>query len=442
MAFARAAEPAVTLRVGAAQADITPEPAVLNWVTGKPYGTVTDPIALHALVLDDGTSKAVLIRWDLVDVSESARDEVRRVVSGALAMPAGNIMINASHNHSAPWAPAWRGGYRGNESDTWWAVRYMPSQNEFPPFKRWMEKLLVAAEKAARDAAAAARTATPTIGRVAVYEYVWNRRPRAPAWGLAEVKRPAPIQYNHPDWAPEVLQGGASFGPLDRTLATVSFVGADGKNVASLFHVACHAVSIYPSNPALDSDWPGPASRAIAGALGGEALFLQGCTGDINPWRRGAAAVAEMAAGFAKKAQLAQRYGVKLTTGPLHVGRRTIALPLMPEAKKRIGADTVDAEVQAITCGPLAIVALPGEPMTELALAIREKSPFPQTLVLGYSNGNGVHYVGMPGEKARGGYEAGVAGAGTDECGAILVDTAVAILRDVASTAGIPSAGK
>ena len=69
--------------------------------------------------------------------------------------------------------------------------------------------------------------------------------------------------------------------------------------------------------------------------------------------------------------------------------------------------------------------------MTELGMAIRERSPFPQTLVLGYSNGGGVHYVGMPGEKARGGYEAGVAGAGTDECGTLLVDAASQLLRDV-----------
>ncbi len=69
--------------------------------------------------------------------------------------------------------------------------------------------------------------------------------------------------------------------------------------------------------------------------------------------------------------------------------------------------------------------------MTELGMAIRERSPFPQTLVLGYSNGNGVHYVGMPGEKARGGYEAGVAGAGTDECGTLLIEAAGKVLREL-----------
>ena len=114
---------------------------------------------------------------------------------------------------------------------------------------------------------------------------------------------------------------------------------------------------------------------------------------------------------------------------PLHVGRATVNLPLTPAGQERLGTREVAAEIQAIACGPLAIVGLPGEPMTELGMAIRERSPFPQTIVLGYSNGNGVHYVGMPGEKARGGYEAGVAGAGTDECGRLIVETANGVLR-------------
>lgn len=438
LASVRAAEPAFTLRAGAAHADITPGTDVLNWVTGKPYGTVLDRLNVHALVLDDGKTKAVLIRWDLVDVSESARDEVRRVVSAAVRMPAENIMVHASHNHSAPWAPVYGDNHRGRERDTWWAIRYMPMQNEFPPFKRWMERLLAASVEAATQALASAQPVQLAIGRVAVSEYLHNRRPRAPAWGLAATK-PAPvISYSHPDWNPEVLEGGATFGPMDRTLTLVSFNLAGGKPVASLFHVACHAVSIYPSIPAISADWPGPASGAIAAALGGESLFLQGCAGDINPWRRGAAAVAEMAQGLARKSQVAQRASVTLAAAPLRVGRATVNLPLTAAGKARIGADTVAAEIQVITCGPLAILALPGEPLTEIGAAIRERSPFPQTLVLGYSNGNGAHYVGMPGEKARGGYEAGVAGAGTDECGPLMIETAHRVLQEVFARAKRP----
>ena len=432
-----AAERPATLRAGAAHADITPDPAVLNWVTGKPYGSVRDPLSVHALVLDDGTTKSALIRWDLADVSESARDEVRRVVGAALAIPPENILVHASHNHSAPWSPVWRAGLRSQERDTWWAVRYMPAQNEFPPFAAWMSRLLAASVEAAREAAASARPVTLAVGRIALGEYLHNRRPRAPAWGVVVAKSAAAPPPTSPEWHPELLSLGASFGPLDRTFSLVSFRAADGRPVASLFHVACHAVSIYPSNPALSADWPGPTAQKISAALGGEALFLQGCAGDINPWRRGTAAVAEMSDGIAKKTELVARFSSQLALGPLHTARATIALPLTPAGKQRLGADSVDAEIQIIVCGPFALVALPGEPMTELGTAIRAASPFPQTIVLGYSNGNGAHYVGLPGEKARGGYEAGVAGAGTDACAQLMIDAAVRLLHEAAALPGM-----
>jgi neutral ceramidase len=420
----------VVLRAGVGREDITPAPAVLNWVTGKPYGTVRDPLFVQALVLDDGRQKAALIRWDLVDVGESARDAVRAAVGSALQIPPDNILVHASHNHSAPWVPVYGDNHRGKERETWWAIRYMPSQTTQPEFKAWMTRLVAASVQAAQRAAETAQPITLSVARVAVGEYLFNRRPRPAPWGVVESKKP-PLRETSPDWNPEVLSAGATFGPMDRTMTLLLLRDARGAAVATLFHVACHAVAIYPSDKALSADWPGAAREKISGVIGGEALFLQGCAGDMNPWRRGAAAVDEMAAGLARKAQLAVRQSGELTTGPLLCVRTTVMLPLTDEAKARLGADSVAAEIQAIVCGPLAFVALPGEPMTEIGMAIRARSPFPQTLVLGYSNGNGVHYVGMPGEKARGGYEAGVAGAGTDACGPMLVEAAAGLLEKI-----------
>lgn len=431
VALASAAEPTPTLRAGAARADITPETAVLNWVSGKPYGSVLDPLFVQALVLEQEGARAAILRYDLTGISESLREEVRKAVGAALAMPGENIMLNASHSHSAPWSPIYAESFRGKERDNWWTIRFMPAQNGHPPFKRWMDRLIAASVEAAKTALESARPVTVNIGRVAVGEYLYNRRPRAPGWGLAGGKAPPALPASHPDWNAEILQGGASFGPMDRTLAIVSFRGADNKSVAHLYHVALHAVSVYPSNPAISADWPGAASRAISALLGGEALFLQGCAGDITPWKRGEAANATLAGGFAYKAQAAMRQSVALTTTPLQAGRAVVDLPLTPAGKERTGLDVLETEVQVITCGPLAFVALPGEPLTDVGTAIREKSPFPQTLVLGYSNGDGVHYIGMPGEKARGGYEMGVAGAGTDEAGGLLVDTALRVLRSL-----------
>lgn len=424
----RAAD-AVILRIGAARADITPDPEVLNWVTGKPYKEILDRLFVQALVVDDGSQKVAILRWDLVDVSESARDEVRKRISSTLQIPAENILINASHNHSAPWAPVYTDGYRGKERDVWWVLRHMPSQNDEPHFKNWMRQLLDQSLKATQAAVAALQPATLSVARVSIGEYVQNRRPRAPRWGVVPVPAGANRSRNTD---PAVLVGGATFGALDRTMSMLSFRDGADRIIASLFQMSCHSVSIYPSNPGLSADWPGPATAKISAALGGaEAMFLQGCTGDINPWRRGREAVDEMAKALGEKARAAEAEHARLVPGKLQVARAELGLPLTPAAQTRTGLESVRAEIQVIVCGPVAIVALPGEVMTEVGMAIRAGSPFPQTLVLGYSNGNGVHYVGMPGEKARGGYEAGVAGAGTDECGAMLMETAVRLLNEV-----------
>jgi neutral ceramidase len=433
-----ASEPSGTLRIGVGRADITPGTDVRNWVTGKPYGAVLDPLLVQVLTMEDGATRAAVVRWDLTDVSESARDEVRRAIEAGTGIPAGNILVNASHTHSAPWSPVYRDGYRGRERDNWWALRYMPAQNDHPPFRAWMQRLLDASVEATQAALAGAQPAALSIGRVSIAEYLYNRRPRAPGWGLAEPKGGRTMAAASPDWNAAVLTGGATFGPMDRTLALLWLRSVEGRNLATVFHTSLHSVSIYPSNPGISADWPGPVAHAMAAAFGGEALFLQGTGGDITPWRRGPQAVAEMAEVFARKAREAEKFAVRLQVRPLRTARVTIDLPLTPAARQRTGTETVAAEVQVIVCGPLALVALPGEPLTDLGTAIREESPFPQTLVLGYSNGMGVHYVGMPGEKARGGYEAGVAGAGTDECGRLLVDGAIRLLREIFSSPGYP----
>src|SRR5699024_8192880 len=100
------------LSVGIAEQNITPSTHVKNWVTGKPYGSVLDSIFVRVIVLDDGNKNAAIVTWDLVDVSESAKDEVRKAISTKTKIPVNNILINASHNHSAPWSPVYKAGYR------------------------------------------------------------------------------------------------------------------------------------------------------------------------------------------------------------------------------------------------------------------------------------------------------------------------------------------
>lgn len=420
----------VQLSVGYGEKDITPDIAVKNWVTGKEYPKVNDPLLARAVVISDGAVKSVIVSLDLVDAGESATHEIRKAIGAALGISENNIMVSATHTHSAPWAPVYKKGYRGAEDDTWWAIRHMPAQNDYPPFKKWMQKLLDNVVLAAREANSKLRPATIWIGKADISAYANNRRPVRPKWGVVQNSVPKGYYYKHEAYNPDVLTDGSNYGPMDRTMSLVSFRDATGKNIVSIYHMSVHSVSIYPYSDEISADWPGEATKQIQSALGGKAIFLQGTAGDINPWKRGREAVNEMGMGVAGRAKGAFDFSVQLSTDSIVVKRARAALPLDETGKKRIGEDLVMAEVQALTIGPLAIVTLPGEPLTGMGAAVRDRSPFPHTLVLGYSNGNGVHYVAPPGEKAKGGYEMESGTVGADDAGLILIEAAVRLLNE------------
>lgn len=428
----------IQLSVGYGEKDITPDIAVKNWVTGKEYPKVNDPLLTRVLVISDGATKSVIVSLDLVDAGESATHEIRKAVGAALGTSENNIMVSATHTHSAPWAPVYKKGYRGAEDDTWWAIRHVPAQNDYPPFKKWMQKLLDSVVLAAREANSKLQPATIWIGKADISAYANNRRPVRPKWGVVQNSIPKGYTYKHAAYNPDIITDGSNYGPMDRTMSLVSFRDAAGKNIVSIYHMSVHSVSIYPYSDEISADWPGEATKQIQATLGGKAIFLQGTAGDINPWKRGREAVNEMGAGVAKRARGAFDFSVQLSTDSIVVKRARAALPLDKTGKKRIGEDLVMAEVQALTIGPLAIVTLPGEPLTDMGIAVRNRSPFPHTLVLGYSNGNGVHYVAPPGEKAKGGYEMESGTVGADDAGLILIEAAVRLLNE---TVRIPETG-
>ncbi|HLR38596.1 MAG TPA: hypothetical protein VK084_11150 [Chitinophagaceae bacterium] len=419
------------LSVGIAEQNITPSTHVKNWVTGKPYGSVLDSIFVRVIVLDDGNKNAAIVTWDLVDVSESAKDEVRKAISTKTKIPVNNILINASHNHSAPWSPVYKAGYRGKELDTWWAIRYMPAQNEDPYFKKWMQLLIDQSVIAAQKAIENSQPACVWIGRADVSEFLSNRRPISDTLGIEKDNTPSGYNFSHEDWNPNITVGGASFGPKDPTMTFLSFRNSKNENIASVFHLSAHAVAIYPYHEGISGDWPSETIKKMNEAFNTQVLFVQGAAGDINPWKRDRDAVIEMSEGLTEYAKQAYKYSAKLKNSELTVSHSFVSLPLDKKGKQRTGLDSIEAEIQLITYGSLAVIALPGEPLTDLGIEIRKNSPFPQTIVLGYSNGNGVHYVGMPGEKARGGYEMESGTIGDDKAGDVLVKSAIELLKNV-----------
>lgn len=405
------------LSAGAARVEITPSTHLLNWVGHQPYDGVLDPIFVRALVLSDSESNRVAILcWDLVDTREAFVAKVRSETAKATGISETNILIKASHTHSAPWAPVLDSPLLAAERKT------MSPVEQGPTFREWAGRLPEQCADAVRRADAARRPATLAIGCAWAGEAVFNRRP---------VRTDGKVETTFTPANPYSLPAGLRFGPTDPTVTLLMLRDDRGQAIAALFHLACHPVSIYPFHKGISADWPGAVATRLQTALGGEALFLQGCAGDIVPARRGLAARDEMARLISERALAAVTNSQVLNPSKLRTARVSIALPLTAAAQRDLGSPALKTEVHVINFGSLALVALPGEPLIGLAMEIQRRSPFPHTLVLGYSNGGGVQYVGLPGDKAKGGYEMTEAGAGTDDCGRLLIEAATGLLCTV-----------
>src|SRR5690606_1302633 len=167
-----------------------------------------------------------------------------------------------------------------------------------PAFQEWREKLLEQSLAAVEEANRELSPATMWIGRYDVSRFIRNRRPRPVREGVAQSNLPEKFNYLHEDWDPRVLSGDRTFGPLDRAMTVLSFRNSSGKNIGTIFQMACHAVSIYPYLDGISGDWPGAVSRELALSLEVENMFLQRKAGSVKPWKRGEETEQQMAGGL------------------------------------------------------------------------------------------------------------------------------------------------
>jgi len=71
-----------------------------------------------------------------------------------------------------------------------------------------------------------------------------------------------------------------------RSLREVGVIRVDdleGSPIAIVFRYSCHPVTIGGRSAVASTDFPGPARDVLERSLGGLAIFLQGCGGNINP---------------------------------------------------------------------------------------------------------------------------------------------------------------
>ncbi|MBE83910.1 MAG: hypothetical protein CME21_15220 [Gemmatimonadetes bacterium] len=224
------------LLAGAAKIVITDE-------QGEP---ANDPLYVKALVLKACETTAVIITVDAVAIEEIGSikrgylDGVRAQLGEALGIKPAHVVINASHCHGRVCADV--------EARTVQAVN--EAYKEMVPVR--------------------AGTGTGHEDRVSE-----NRRLKLKNGKEADVRHAYALPPDN-----EV----ASLGPIDPEIGVLRLDRENGETLAVVYNFAIHPIVGVPSG-LNTADITGLASQVIEDQLndGTVALFIQGCTGDVNP---------------------------------------------------------------------------------------------------------------------------------------------------------------
>lgn len=424
--------------MGVGCSDITPPPGVelggYGIYRNRRNRGVHDRLYSRTLMLSDGETDVAIIVNDLLGVSAETLGRVRSAVGNELGLKEENVIVTATHTHSAP--------------------NTVPLLGWGEPDQDYLGSL---PQKILRGA----REARENMEKVRM------------GFARARVGR---VSYNR------VVAGG----PVDGEVRVLCFMGESP--VATLFNYSCHAVTIDVRTPdgfLVSADWPGYAIRFVEGRLGGRCLFLQGTCGDIDPrvaWHmRGVDAAEEVGIEVGRAVLEALRDVIPQPVQDFGVMRRVVDLPLQKftegrlveeiadflNSLERMGDEvtikeirprarfyreyaeimlekirsglprSIECEIHVVKVNDTALVFLPGEVFVEIGLEIMDRSPFENTMVIGYS-GAYIGYIPTPLDYKMRAYASTMVPKITTnppfvpEVGSVVIEEALRALKDLA----------
>ena len=387
---------AAGLLAGEARVSITPSLAQFPTISlggfgdrlGKPAQSVHDDIYCRALVLSDGSTKLALVATDLLVIAPGMKEAVLAKLQG-LGFDQGNLLLAAAHNHSSPEC-LHPGG------DVW----PLAFGKFHPQFYEWMNCRLAEAVRAAH-----ARLQPAQLGFASAPLAGFNRNRRSTGGGL-----------------------------IDPTLTVMKVATREAKPhlLALVVNFTAHPTMLGGDSFIISGEWPGAMARALEARLGGgSALFFNGTQGDqttSGSFGSGLERVNNYGKALAERVwQLAR--GVKMAS-PVRLAASSVLweLPpyevspafiestgeeyqMTPEGARQLFSQLFPAQVrlQALRVGDGVFMAVPGEAIVELGLAMKKDARaagarYPAAVGLANSY---IGYILSPDQYRLGGYESG-----------------------------------
>jgi acetyl esterase/lipase len=453
---AAAEPPALTpdrrLWAGAASVDITPPLGFrLSGYFHERISTgVHDPLRAKALYLRQDREAVAFVLCDLIGISLDVSQEARRLAGARLGVASDRIVVGATHCHTGP---LYFGALREHLHEK--ALREHGSDpHEKLDYAAELVSRLVEVASRARDLAAPVELAA---ARTREGHLSFNRR-----FHMMD----GTVRFNPGKLNPEIVRAA---GPIDPDLDVVFWrAGAGQQPFGALTVFALHLDTV--GGTEYSGDFPRHLESSLRERFGGrfQSLFGAGACGDLNHIdvseerpQKGHGEAQRIGEAIAQRtiealadarpvaARLAARSAVvraplqRFSSLDLEQARRDLdklgspELPFLDQVRAyRIvslalrGGNAIAMEVQAFRLGDdLAVVTLPGEVFVELGLAIKQVSPFRQTIVVELAN-DAPGYI--PTRKAfiEGSYE--VVNSRVEHGGGeLLVDAALRLLRDL-----------
>lgn len=396
--------------------DITPEDPV--WLDGMirshPSTGVHDQIYAKALALANSKNPGdcyVIVSLDVCVLGAEDAMAIRRAASVESGIPAANIIVAATHNHSGP-------ALAGILTPK--AEAYLAS------LKPKVAGLIARAVKGLAPAGA---------GWAAGREETISHYRRLMA-------DDGHVVMNWEPYPPEHIIG--PLGKIDPEVLVllVAAAGPAHSPIALLFNHAGHPNVLSGDNYLISGDYPGLAEKLIQAQCGGMALFLNGAQGSVDidglkdrddtGLQRVARALADAVCPLAQKIKTAPLKIAGASHTFMAPARKitddemTWAAGILKDTGGKIqaAADGVGDDYKArlyeklrqtqdndipveqicLAIGDAALISFPGELFTEIGMRIKSQSPFRHTAIIGLANG----YTGyIPTAKAilEGGYE-------------------------------------